>query len=65
MFLVCLVFLPFLSMQISDLLSNIMRVDCYGTTAGSLFDNSLFSILKFDIAIPAVHAVFYSLSALY
>ena len=37
MFMVCLVYLPLLATQTSDLLSNIMIGDCSGTTSGSLF----------------------------
>ena len=65
MCLVCLMSLPFLNTQIADLLSNITTGACYGITAISLFNNSLFIILKFARAIPAVHDALYSLSALY
>ena len=41
-----------------------MRGACYGTTSGSLFNNSLFSIPKYAGAIPALHAAFYSLSSI-
>ena len=58
MWLVCLVSLPFLALQKSDLLSNMMRGDCSGTTYGFLFVNLLFIIMKFDRASPEVHAVF-------
>ena len=65
MFLVCLVVLPFLVIHTSDLLYNIITFSCYVTTCGSLSISSLFIILKCDIAITAVHALLYSLSALY
>ena len=57
--------LPFLATQISGLLSNIMRGACYRTMYVYLFNNSLFIILKFDIAILDVHTAFYSLSSPY
>ena len=63
--LVCLVSLPFLAMQKPDLLYNIIRVACSGTKSVSLFNNSLFVILKCARAIPEVHAALYSLLALY
>ena len=37
MCLLCLLYLPLLDIHKSDLLSNIMRDDYYGTTSGSLF----------------------------
>ena len=61
MCLVCLVSLPFLSMQISHLLYNIVRCACSGTTSGSLFNNFLLSILKFARSITATHYTLYSL----
>ena len=63
--LVCLVYLPFLAMQIADFLSNIMGGACSGTTYGFLFNNSLFGIMKFVRSIPSVRAELYSLSALF
>ena len=62
--LLCLMYLPFLATQIDYLSSNIMRGACYGTIYRPLFHNLLFSILKWDRAIPAVYAALYSLSAL-
>ena len=50
--------------HIADLISNIIRGACYGTTYVSLFNNSLFSIMKCARSIPVVHASFYSLSEL-
>ena len=61
--LLCLVSLPFLATNKDDLLSNIMRGACYGTTSGSLFRNSIFSILNFSRSINKVHATLYSLSS--
>ena len=46
--------LNMLSIKKSDLISNIMRSDCYGTTYYSLLRNQLFSILKCAISIAAV-----------
>ena len=63
--LVCLMLLPLLAIHTYDLLSNIIRGSCYGTTSGYLFNNSLFGILKCDRSINAVHDSLYSLSALY
>ena len=60
----CMVSLPFLTIHIADLLSNIMRGACFENTYVSLFRNSSFSILKFARAITSVFAVFYYLSAL-
>ena len=60
-YLVYLVSLKFLSIHISYFIYNIMKGACYGTTYVSLFKNPLFSILKCDKAIPAVHAYLYSL----
>ena len=65
MCLVCLVSYTFLATHTADMLPNIMRGACSGTTYGSLFRNSLFIILKRDRDIPAVHAEFYSLLAIY
>ena len=64
MCLVCLVSLPFLSIHTAELLSNIMISAYYLTTSVSFFIISLFIILNFDRAIPAVHSILYSLSAL-
>ena len=64
MCLVCLVSLQLLVIHTADLLSNIMRYDCYRTTSGSFFSSSLFSILKCAIDITEVNAALYSLSAL-
>ena len=44
--MVCLAYLPIFSMNTADLLSNIMRGACSGTTCGYLFRNSLFITLK-------------------
>ena len=63
MFLVCLLSLPFLSINTDYLLSNLMRVVCSGTMSVSLFVNSSFIILKCDRAIPVVHAELCSLSS--
>ena len=65
MCLVCLVFLPLLAIHIADLLSKTTRGSYSGTISGSLFKKSWINILKCAKAIPAVHASFYSLSALY
>ena len=59
MCLVCLVYLPFLSIHIADLLFNIMRGACYETTYVSLFKKSSFITLICDRAIPALHAALY------
>ena len=56
LFLVCLMSLPLLVIHTAYLLSNINTRDCSGTTSGSFFNNSIFSILKRDRAITAVHA---------
>ena len=64
MCLVYLVSLPFLAMHIADFLSNIIRGACYRTIYGSLFNNSLFIILKCAWSIPVVHSALYSLSPL-
>ena len=61
--LVCLVSLPFLSIQTADLLSNIVRGASYGTTYESLFKNSWIYILKCAKVIPEVHAALYQISA--
>ena len=61
---VCLVSLPFLAIQISDLLSNIIRGDSSGTMYGSLLKNSWINIMKCAKAIPTVHAALYSISEL-
>ena len=44
--LIFLVSLPLLAIHIADLLSNIIRGACYGTTYGSFLNNPLFRILK-------------------
>ena len=62
--MVCLIYLLLLSIHTADLLSNITRCDCSGTTSGSLSRNSLFSILKCPISISEVHDTVYSLSVL-
>ena len=64
MCLVCLFSLPFLDMQIDGFLSNIIRGACYVTTSGLLFNNLLFSILKWARDITEVHTALYSLSEL-
>ena len=56
--------LPLLAIHTAHLLSNIMKYDCYGNEPGTLYRNSLFSILKCTRSIPEVHAAVYSLSAL-
>ena len=56
MYMVWFLFLPLLSIHIADLLSNIIRVACSGTTSVSLFNNSLFSIMECDRSIPILHA---------
>ena len=62
--LVCLVYLPLISMHRADLPFNIMRCSCYGTTYGSMFNNSILGILKCSRSITVVHAALYSLLAL-
>ena len=62
--MVCLVSLPFLATHIAYLLSKIIKGASYGTMSGYLFNNSLINVLKCAKAIPAVHDVLYSLSAL-
>ena len=62
--IVCLVYLPSLSIHTSDLLSSIIRRGFYGTIYGSLLKNSQSNILKCAKAIPAVHTELYSLSVL-
>ena len=57
--LVCLVPLPLLATHTAYFISNIMRCACSGTTYGSLFISSLFSIMKCDNAIPVVHDTLY------
>ena len=57
--------LPLLAIQIDNFTSNILRGACYRTTSVSLIKNLLFRILKCTRSINAVHAVFYSISALY
>ena len=64
MCLMWLVSLPLLAIKISDLISNIMGVDCSGTASGSLLNNSLFRILKFARDIPALHYALYFISEL-
>ena len=64
MCLVCLVFLPLLAIHTDDILSIITIGAWYGTTYGSLFIISLFSIMKFAKTITAVNSELYSLSAL-
>ena len=64
MCMVYFLFLSFLAIHTYDLLSNIIKGACYGNTYVSLFRNSLFSILDYTRAIPAVNPVLYSLSAL-
>ena len=54
-----------ISIHTADLISNIMRGACYGTTYVSLFRNSLFSILNYNRASPSVHAELYSISVPY
>ena len=48
-------------MQIANLLSNITKGACYGTTSACLFKNSLFSTLKCGREINAVYASLYQL----
>ena len=64
MCLVWLVFLPFLAIQTSDLLSNIIRGGFYVTMSGPLFKKSWINIPKCAKSIPEVHAVLHSLYAL-
>ena len=64
MFMVCLVSLPLFAIHTSDLISNIIRSDCFGTTFGSFFINLLFNLMKCDRAIPAMHDALHSLAAL-
>ena len=64
MYLFVLVNLTLLSIHISDLLSNIMRGDCYLTTSRSLFTNSLFITLKCARYINVVHDALYQISEL-
>ena len=59
MCLVCLVSLQLLSMQMDDLLPNIMIGDYYGTTSVSSLNNSLFIIIKCARYIHAVHYALY------
>ena len=59
MCMLCLVYLPFLAMQIADLQSNIVIGDCSGTTSVSLFKNQLFSILECARAITSVNSELY------
>ena len=59
--LLCLASLPFLSIHITDLLSNIIRGASSVTIFVSLFRNSWLFIPKYDKDIPAVHAALYSI----
>ena len=49
----------------SWLLSNMIRVACYGTKYGSLFISSFFIIMKCTNTIPVVHAELYLLLEMY
>ena len=64
MWLVCLVYLPFLDINTADLPSNITRGASYGIIYGSLFNNSWINTMKCAKAIPAAKAAFYPLYAL-
>ena len=61
MFLLFLVSLPLLAINTADFISTIIRGACYGTTYGSLFRNSFFSILKCARAIHVVNDALYLL----
>ena len=65
MCLLCLVYLPLFSIHTAYLLSNIIRRDCSVTTYVSLLNNSLFIILDYGGAVPAVHTILYSLLTTY
>ena len=62
--LVCLVYLPFLYIQASDFLSIIIRGDVSGTISWSLFKNSRINTLKCAKDIHAVYAALWSYFAL-
>ena len=64
MCMVCLVSLPFLAIQVADLLYKTIKGASYGTIYGLLCSSSWINILKCDKAIPEVHAVLYLLSAM-
>ena len=60
-----MVYLPFLAIHTADLIYNIIRGACSGTTSVSLFKNSLFRIQKFARVFSKVHATLYSILSLY
>ena len=57
--MLCLMYLPLLSIHKAKLISNIVRDAYYATTSRYFFSNSLFRILKCARAITAVHHLLY------